>query len=782
MHNLHTTQLPTGDTVLTPVLPPKPVSDLKNAKLLAEIPVDDKKLLAVESDDALGLLDPETGDILWLGDYHGEILCALGSDKRLTAMTASGPVDYKLAGDSDGGRWSDVDSRRWAPLSVRAVPGSQATSVVAPRQLSKAYTHVGTSLLDVDRRAVTADLRRAYTDLVRQAHAQGSFCAPVMMRYRLIGHKGEVIYTSAPQLLGPSSTSMLTAPMTLTSSDYQTLDSHVVAAPSWRPSLVGCGEVSEEMARSVSRIELLAAPQFHPFDPEGEADINIVWNSSDKTMMRVSMPGVSRAVASGNARLGEARLRQMLAVLPSVERVVAVVNGPFKVGERIMTVPDLQFAFGSLTDECRAVEKAMNLLPETVDPVLQKLSWPNAITAGDVTAVGEWVIWGVSNCLRFSGYPVGLFAASCTDGPWHAAVSVEFASGDERLVCVDEGETDAPALFNPLICYPSADAVSITIVLSHAGKVCRAVLPLKPDPSGRWSYYLNTSFAPFRLTEEIDAFIVPPERRILRPMAGYLALARSDTPTDIVAAISLGDTKIQSLFPASRSQSSWDFSKVRFSVLTATGVFTVTVTPGKVPRISANLIDPRASPGPYAALRVSDRLLAILEDTLVEIGPSKCKNLKIVPSDRSDRSDKSDNSDKSIANTLTDYTRDEIITGRVVGHYAVVDGQICDLTLTRDVDSVYVRWDGLINFGDDYIKPRKLIFDIRSPRISYGELTVSRMSHADIEPSPSLRLTLDGAVGSPVVTSLPALPMRSAAFTFQGRLHPSSTIKSLKIL
>ena len=126
---------------------------------------------------------------------------------------------------------------------------------------------------------------------------------------------------------------------------------------------------------------------------------------------------------------------------------------------------------------------------------------------------------------------------------------------------------------------------------------------------------------------------------------------------------------------------------------------------------------------------------------------------------------------------LSVYTRDESITGAALGSYAIVDGDLCDLTHDRAVESVYVKWSNQIKVSPRHIRLRSLTFDIRSPQISYGELTVSRMSHYDVEPSPSLRMTFNGAVGSPVRVPLAALPLRALTLTFQGRLHPQSTLR-----
>lgn len=784
-HNLRHTDTDT----LQPVAPPKIVAS-GGIKPLVEKFTDQSMLVSLDKGYTLGLLSPDTGEMIELYDSADEIKCAIASDSRITAMTASGGVDLAPLNVDGLEQWRNMDSRRWPQLSLSASELADCTSTVPPRQLSTSYSYVGKALLDVDRKAVTADLRRAYCDLVAQAKAQGACCATMVMRYRLIGRHGETLYTSAPLLVGPSDTSSLTAPIKITSTDRNELDAYDVSAKSWRLRVKSLCPVSPEMAAAVSRIEILGAPQFHPFDVIDDAYIDLICQASSNIMMRVIRPGAGRAVSSGNAKVGEARLRQMLAVLPAFERVIAVIQGPFADGEAIDIQPSLQLSFSSVTDECRAVERAMAALPEFIDQTVSRLSWPHDFSSECVAKSIDRVLWGNLRSWRYGGYGAETFGVSAGGlSPWHSFAEVKLSNG-ERVVKVSQGARDAPELFNPVLSYPSPDATEMTICVSSGGIVRCITVPLTPDPSGTMALYVHPTFAPFRLPEVLDSFVVPAENRIGRPMPGYVALTSLDAPLWVLAVAPVCDAPVHSLFAATRSQSSWDFAKVRFTALSRAGVYTITVSSGTSPRISVSLIDSRASPGPNAAIRAGDRLLAILDNTLTQIGVTKTKDL----SDTSDSSDPtncafdcrrqelwlSPGVGGSTVVRLTDlsvYTRDESVTGAAIGRYALVDGNLCDLTIDRAVESVYVRWSDQIKVSSRHVRLRSLTFDIRSPQISYGDLTVRRMSHADIEPSPSLRMTFNGAIGSPVTIPLAALPLRDLTFTFQARLHPQSTLR-----
>lgn len=807
-HNLRPDRLPTGIPVLQPVAPPAVISD-SAWEPLAMIESCGASLVVVADGGILSIIDPETGGLKEIGEYGSECFCALASDNKIAASTDQGIAELNLDElsaadlaeivDNLWYDWLDCDARYWPEISMIAEEGADCSATVDPRDLSCDYSSVGQPLSDADRRAVTSDLKRAYADVAAQAAAQEAYCAPVLMHYRLVGQDGESLFTSPPVLLGPSDSAALTAPIAITSADRRKLDSYTVDARAWRLRLRCSDAVPPEMAKAVSRIEVLASPQFHPFDPDGEAAINLVRRVGDKTLMRVTMPGADRSVSSGNPGVGESRLRRMMSVMPGTERVVAVVHGPFESGQVIDVAPRLLPAFGSVAGECRALERALGRSPDRVSPTLRRLSWPHAFSAQCGASAAGSVLWGGLTAHRFIGFGAKMFASALGGaGPWHAAVAVKFSSGSEQVVSTSEGMGAAPLKFNPVLSYPSPDAVAMTLIVSAGGDVRRQTVPLTPDESGLWSVYVDSSFAPFRLTDEADTFVVPPESKPTVPMPGYVALASESTPAAATAVAQIGDTKVCSLFAASRSQSSWDFSKVRFTALTSGGVYTVTVTPGTVPRLSANLIDPRGTPGSNAAVRVADKILAILDRSLVEVGVSRCKMLR----DLSDI-DIGDTSDLNCAfdarhrelwistsagstvislKDLAAHTRDDTISGRAVGSYAVVGGQLCDLSRDRQVESVYVRWQGRLSAGREYLRPRRLIFDLRSPQISYGELTLHRISLTDAEPSPSLRLTLDGAVGSPVVVPFPTLPLRDIAFSFQARLHPSSTIRALRTL
>ena len=798
-HNLRTEILPTGETVLRPVGRPEPVAEGAWWPLTKMSPAPGVEMLIVADGCRLGAIDlvgadcgagvVSTESVSLIAVTDSEISCAVSFGDMLTVMTADGP--RRMAYDAGESAWLLIDPSEWTALSLTAHETADCTATVAPRRLSGDYSSASEPLNDSDRRAVTGDLRRAYTEVVSQAAAAGVCCAPAIVRYRLVSHDGSTLCISPPLLLGPRDSGRLTAPVAVTSDDRRTLDGYEIAARGWRPAVVSSRPVSKAMAAAVSRIEILACPQFHPFDPSGEAVAVLVNDPADRTMLRLTMPGAGLSVSSGNAAAGESRLRRMLAVQADAEQVVAVIRGPFAEGSVIDCEPRLTLPYSGVDDECRAVAAALARRPETVSDSQSRISPPHAFAAACCASAAGNVLWGSLEALRFRGWSADFFAGSRAGaGAWRSAVAVTFASGDEQLVAVAQGTEGAPAELNPVLSYPSADAVAMTLIVSAGGKVRRTTVPLTPLPSGDMSVYVSPGFAPFVPEGEAQTFVIPAERRVRKPLPGFVAAARADAPTAAVSLAPVGDGEVSALFPASRSQSSWDFSRVRFSALTSRGIYAVTLSGAS---LSVSLVDSRGVVGRHAAADAAGRLLAVASGNLVEVGASRAVTLLsdfdadvLAYATVRDELWGSAADDGLTAvvdlSTLQSATRDDAVRSPSLDAYAVVGGSLCRLGAeTPAAGSVYVRWDCAISVSDDFVRPVGLTFDMRSRSVAYGSLAVRRVSTADEEPSPSLRLSLDGRQASPLKVALPALPLRRAAVSFQGRVSPDTVISAVTL-
>ena len=795
-HNLRFLQLPTGETVLCPVGSPSPLASGTWRPLVAMVPADGRHRVIAASgnnvceiftdrpDQAIVAADPQPSVIATLASAP---ICAIVENSDLYIMTADGLSTWHV--DADG-VWSHVDPASWPALSLIAVDDVDCESVVAPRVLSTSYPDRSHQLRDVDRRAVTADLCRAYTDIATQASAAGALCTPVIMRYRLIGHAGETLWTSAPLLLGASDSERLSKPISVSSKDRRTLSSYTLSARAWRLRVATSAPIPATMAANVSRIELLATPQFHPFDPTAQAPITMVSEAGSDIMLRMSLPGVGRSISSANGYAAESRLRGALGEVESLERVVAVLQGPLSEGATLDSIATLRSLSRSVAIECQTVEKALAATPVAPDAALVAVSAPHSFSALCGASSSGNSLWANLEAIRFNGFPVESFAASrAGQGAWHAAVAVRFASGDEQVVRVSSGSSGAPILFNPVLSYPAPDAVAMTLVVSSGGVVHTATLPLSPDPSGRRSVYVAPTFAPFALTTVAPAFVVPAVRRKLRPMPASVVFAGGRASPLAVATLGCGT--VNDVYVAARSQSSWDFSRPRYSVFSDSGTFTVTYISSRSPSLSVSPVDSRKVVS-GAVCDCGGRLLAVAGDSLVEVGVSKLRTLATGVRAEFMAYDPVHKSlwlsaPTTATTTVVDvdslhaYTRDELLSTRAVGPFVAVSGKLCDISKEDPRSSIFIRWDGDLPLGSDYVRPLSLRLDMVAGRLSYGSLSVRRATHGAAETSPSLRLSVSGRIAASLRLAMRSLPLRRLKFSLQGRASADTIISSLSV-
>ena len=796
-HHLRPVRLSTGEKVLMPVAPLDSVFSSAWRPLARMQGSDGKSRIIVASGDMVGEVLLDTG-----GDLQGEgsvrviakldvePVCAVADASRLTVMTSRGQMNWIIGGN---GEWLRVDISAWPALSLMAVDGADCSATVPARRLSADYSDRTRPLSDSDRRSLTSDLRRAYLDIARQAAASGAMCAPMLVRYRLVGCDGEILYVSPPQFLSPADSSRLTLPLSVHSSDRRRLAAYLVSARSWQLKVVSVAPFPRDMAEVVSRIEILASPQFHPFDDSAEASVSLVSETSSDEMLRITMPGACKSVSAGNALAAESRLKAAVGTMESLERVVAVIQGPLVAGATLDNTPAVMGLMRSVGDECRALDEAIARSDsQQLSVAAECLSAPHSFSARCGVSDAGYTLWGNLEALRFDGFPVESFAAErAGQGAWHAAVAVKFASGKEQVVALSSGTSGAPLRFNPLLSYPAADAVSMTLTVSAGGVVRSSTLPLVPDSSGRRAVYIRPSFTPFALENEVPAFIVPAVRRQPRPMSSYVAVCKSGAYASPIALSSLGAACVNDVFVASRARSSWDFSRPRFSVFAASGVYTLTIPGTRSHSLSLSRIDSRVIES-GAACMVDGRLWAVADDTLVEVGVSALKDL-VCSVDTDYMAYDSVNKELWLSSpqravttvfsveTLFSYTRDEILASRSVDGFAVVNSSLCRLGVEASAQSVFIRWDGELPLSDRYVSPRILRLDMCSAKISFGSLTLRRQTVAQAESAPSLRLSLNGRLSSPLAVPLRLLPARRLVFSFQGRVSPDTLISSLTI-
>lgn len=796
-HNLRQSIDFTGTSRLQPVGAPHKLASGRWRPLVSIRPADSLSLLIVADACELAYVDlnpavePVSDDPqqpVLIASLPGEILCAAADGCKLTVMTAAGAQTFVF--DPDDCSWRTVDLSSFSALSLIAEPLADVSFTVPSRRLSHSYSTADGSLSDGDLRAVSSDLRRAYRSLCLQAAANGAFCAPMLCRYRLIGRSGEVLFTSAPLLLCSPDSSRLTAPITVTSTDRRTLAAYELSLPQWRLRLLSSEAVPDALTSLVSRIELLASPQFHSCDSSSEASVSFVRAAASDAFLSLTLPGASAALSPSSCN-ASARVRRVVASISSAERVIAVVNPPF--GTQPLDIcPAVDGRFSDFDRDNRLIARALNADCTSPDWKQLRLAPPHRFSASLCASSSEQTLWGGLTALRFGGFPAEIFAASRSSASWHAAVEVTFASSDESVVAVSQGLTGAPLTLGPLLSYPSPDAVSMTITLSSAGSVRRRTFPLTPDPSGRFALYVDPSMSPVSLTETLSAFVIPPSRPRPLSMPSALVLTAAAEPAALMAHGSTGDDRLIALAPAARTNSDWDFSNQRFFAFTAGGIFCLSTPASRQSDMKAKLVDTSVINSPAAVTQVQGALWAMTGSRLVSVGLSGLQLIaEGIVADAlayspafgelwlTDSLTGSTSVYSPAFRTL--YTRDEALASVSLNRYVLVGDSLVDLSAEQPQPSVYVRYDCRTAPTVGFRRFRSLCLDANVSWIGSATLFLRRINGVDVEPRSTLTCSLSGALRSPLRLPLVACRARCLELSVQGRVTSDSLISNIDL-
>lgn len=221
------------------------------------------------------------------------------------------------------------------------------------------------------------------------------------------------------------------------------------------------------------------------------------------------------------------------------------------------------------------------------------------------------------------------YALTAGSGAWHAYAAVEFADGS-TAVTVSEGTSGAPERFSPLLSYPAADAVALTLCVSAGGVVRRGRFPLAADESRRVAVYFHPSGLPFELPDRAMAFVAPEHNVKPVGMPEYVALASSSDPTVALALASPGPGAVTAVVPAISGQSAWDFGRSRFYLFSSDGIYVLNADPARA-KMSFNLLDRRVVESARAVTRAGDYVAAVASGDVVLLRGTTVKRIASLP-------------------------------------------------------------------------------------------------------------------------------------------------------
>jgi hypothetical protein len=731
--------------------------------------------------------------------YHipvagGELteLCTLDSDIR-RAFPANGYLiivtdagTYRAYYDKATATWqAPLLQGDYRPVSLRAIDTLVLQQTVGERTLSKVYNNDLTPLV-TDKNAIKSDLNAAYTALAKSAREQEVFLQPALCRYRLRDDQGRILFTSPTVLLSATSGQQLTSAIAVGSSDRQTINAYNLDVATWRMQL-DIADGTTPADDRVASLEVLMSPQLHPYSETELPLIMFMRRDTSSNFMRIFLPGEA---------LSTAAVAKLASRMDSMERVVATINRPF--ADSAQTSISITVSnFETLSNELSTIKKTLTADVTRVDNLTARLLPPHNFTAQVASTASGVTLWGNITANRYDGYPLNIFAANTASKPWRATVKVQFADGSETAVWQGQFSSACPTAINPILSYPSADAVKMTISLSANGQSpLLQTFDLTADETGTCARYIDSGLKPFNLSASTEPFSIPDANAIPLDLPDVIVATDAAQPqlTKVVKQLDCGT--VNAITPARVGQNAWDFGRSRFYVMTEQGISSVAINAAQS-ALSVNLIDSRGV-GDNDAVTVADDqiIVAASNGDLLALRSSRIstiradagyKHLAWVSSRRELWGVDADGAVDVVCFDY-DYGRYQR-TGLTIKHFLGHSGGAVAQT-DSGVVNIYKETATMlqpVNWGvsispkrRDQFVPGILRLDMAALKF-LGSVTLSRVGLTSTPTAPDLSASINGELRSPLILKPLARPMRSfrlninanvtTDFRFAGCLH-----------
>ncbi|MDE6309890.1 MAG: hypothetical protein K2L81_06835, partial [Muribaculaceae bacterium] len=539
-------------------------------------------------------------------------------------FTDRGP--YLVCYDNDTGSWVDMGYMPEFPSIAIAVHSSttfQASTVVT--QLRGAYEHGEGPLAPTDAKSITSEAIEAYRRIVTEAAQGGYMVQPALMSYRLLDSRGRVLYASSPVLVSSGGFQLTSTVSVDVNATRTQRNGHTFTANAWRPGLLLANAMEHQgWARRVAAIEVLASPQIHPLN----FNLNCTGRITAEGKLNYNLPGAAATPAGTEHRM--LLVRRMLERAESMMRVVDYIPRPFSGG---LTPGENHRVNMTVNDD--AVEQTRSMLSDlgkirsnTQANKSELLSFPRNFTATAIARHGDTMVYANPRFLPFNGHSLQSMCSSLStsQGGWRADIVVTMGDGSRQVVWSGSGVASAPLQVNPLLSYPSADAVKMTIFYySPAGRFSRHELPLKGVPLGDFAYYLHHTLEPWGFVNNSTGWTTPESTMPPVPYNGYIACGSASSPLSIAQLKRVTPSEISGVTPASYSSSGFMSGNPHFYVTSADGITLVTTSVDTSMVVRASLIDRRGitvpgciTPGPECCYAIAGGSLLLIEGARVK--------------------------------------------------------------------------------------------------------------------------------------------------------------------
>ncbi len=582
--------------------------------------VHDGRLLC-QTDGSVTCLDPPCGGVPG---------CMFPVADGLLVMMGEGASPMRVFRAADGWAWVPAIEIPEPLCIVRKDEGVISAKIDSCR-LKGSYDSRSTLLSADDELTLRKAMVEAYLHIGDRAMAERVFFQPVMARYRLRGHDGNVIYSSAPVIVAPSSGVQATvSSFTLSGSDFSSLSASEMSAGTFSLRLRSTGSIGESWLKNIGSVELLVSPQLHPL----EENLCVVHRFGHFTAttgsLTVCLPGVDSGSNSGFMADGRLRslVASMLGRLDSALETVgtfrcSVADGPWEsVGTPFYSnrrgcsddVKSLRRVFAVGVSGMDAEQKAMSGLHE-----------PHCLNAEAVGVSGDTIAMCGLSASRFKGYlPVEMsldFKEDAGSLSLPSACRVVFSDGSS-VVRSHTMRGVSMALFSPLLAYPSGDAVEM-----HLYYGCYSLhVALHPDPSGQWSYWLSPGIMPVEMNHDMPAFVLPSENPEPMRFPGLVGVAVAGTPLNPVALTRCTGAGASAVVAASSDSGSWDVGSARFYLLGKGGIDCLTVNSART-RATLRKLDGRAVDSAESVCVVDGGVAALVGTDIIMLKGQRIRTL-----------------------------------------------------------------------------------------------------------------------------------------------------------
>lgn len=529
-------------------------------------------------------------------------------DGRLSTVTDSSPLPFCAVPHgagwivmTAGGRQTiTVDSQGTASVSMLSTAspdvalvaesaGTVSTLVPAMTFDNVDLSRDSPSLGDANGRKLSEAMVSAYSSIMTSASEAGAWLQPMVGRVRLLDASGHLLWSSEPVILGGGwqCCGLYSVTASKPSESSLSLPAFSVEAAVYRLRLRICSLGA--FADTAATAEIRLTPQVHPVSPSLQAPYRITHPAQQQPVVTLAIPGATASMADDSASraLIMRRLADRIDSATCTASIAATsVNSTISCTER-----------QSLAAARSALDSFLSKAPSAREPgsLLSAIAPPNSFIARTVVSAGDSVAWA-----DITAIPAGLSLphAAIVDSSlseWSGTLRVTRSDGSAVTTLIGYPMMKPTAL-PPMVSVPDASAVKLEIWVEDVDNstVSHASVGLTPCGRTDRALFISPTLEPVALTpwgngdypRAVASSAVSGRRH-----QGAIVSAAADAPVLPLGAVTLA-APVVALHPSVKSQSSWDFSRVRLYAFSPEGIFAVGLSSDRT-RLNASMIDPR---------------------------------------------------------------------------------------------------------------------------------------------------------------------------------------------